>query len=783
MSNQIREKNWSTSELGEINTWPRSLLSTLNFILSSSSPMLLFWKRDTYFFFYNDAWLNDFGIDRENKKMPGLPAGEVFEELWEQLEPAVNQVFSGGSNVLPPETQSLIALWNLAFAPVIGESGKTEGVIASINVNKFGSNNYNLTWQPSNLQERVNQYNSILDHTSEAIFVTTPQGIISGWNKASEKLFGYPATDIVGKHIANLIPQSLTTQIAALAERLITTDQIGGLSTQFIGKDTIPINVDLSLRAMRNSSGKLSSIVHYVNRDGAVDHDPQGSSESREQLPFIMEASGLGTWELDLRDRRIKYSQRYLEIHGYNEYREIPHNELLMQLHPEDVRKYESAMETALTSGHMNVEVRVFWKDRTLHWVETRAQVFRDSQNKPVKLAGTVRDVTEQRLREQELYESEQKFRILADSVPQLIWTSDVNGNLGYFNLSFFEYTGLTPKHIYNDGWIQIVHPEDRKESVQLWARSIEEGEPFLIEHRFRRYDGQYRWHLSRAQPQRDHKGMIQMWVGTSTEIHDQKTFSAELENRVAQRTSQLNEAIDDLKKSNQELEQFAYVSSHDLQEPLRKIQTFSGILNNKLGAVDSESRLYLEKIHSSAQRMSQLIKDLLEYSRLSRSGTKLEDTDLNEILERVKNDFEVLIQRKKAIIISTKLPVVKAIPVQMNQLFYNLIGNALKFCDKKPFIEVTAKPASAQDIRDLAGINPGARYYHLMFKDNGIGFEQEHANQIFTIFQRLNEMKKYAGTGIGLAICKKITENHKGIINAVSEPGKGSVFNVFIPI
>jgi PAS domain S-box-containing protein len=370
---------------------------------------------------------------------------------------------------------------------------------------------------------------------------------------------------------------------------------------------------------------------------------------------------------------------------------------------------------------------------------------------------------------------------LLADSVPQLIWTGDAEGNLNYFNQSLFDYAGLTPAEIRKEGWIQIVHPDDRLESVKQWALSINHGIPFLTEHRFKRKDGEYRWHLSRALPQKDSNGWIHMWVGTSTDVHDQKIFSEELEKSVEARTAELKRAIDDLVNTNQELEQFAYVSSHDLQEPLRKIQTFSGMLSDKLKG-DNENKLFLDKINASAFRMSELIKDLLNYSRLSKADEQYVETDLNLVLDKIKNDFEVLIQQKKAIIISAKLPVVKAIPIQMNQLVYNLISNSLKFCEKRPFIEVSYKPLSSSEQKRISELNQNSKYHHLMFKDNGIGFSKEYALQIFTIFQRLNEKQKFSGTGIGLAMCKRIIENHRGFISAESELGKGATFHVYLP-
>src|SRR5690606_927588 len=164
-------------------------------------------------------------------------------------------------------------------------------------------------------------------------------------------------------------------------------------------------------------------------------------------------------------------------------------------------------------------------------------------------------DITEERTFQQQLLEREEKFRLLADSMPQHVWTSDPEGNLNYFNQSVFDYSGLTPEKIIEDGWLQIVHPDDREENIKQWNDAVRTGNDFLIEHRFRKYNGEYRWQLSRAIPQKDVDGNIKMWVGSSTDIQEQKMFTTELENMVQLRTNELEEKNIDLEKINKELQ------------------------------------------------------------------------------------------------------------------------------------------------------------------------------------------------------------------------------------
>jgi PAS domain S-box-containing protein len=237
-----------------------------------------------------------------------------------------------------------------------------------------------------------------------------------------------------------------------------------------------------------------------------------------------------------------------------------------------------------------------------------------------------------------------------------------------------------------------------------------------------------------------------------------------------------------ELLKSNRDLEQFAYVASHDLQEPLRKIQTFTQLLNENLHNEERKNK-FLTKINQSALRMQQLIQDVLNFSRISNSMDAFVETDLNLILENLKTDFELLLREKEAVIIHPKLPVIKGIPLQLSQLFYNLISNSLKYSEQKPVINISVKAIAPEDVIKYQKLTGPGPYILIQFVDNGIGFEPQFSEKIFTIFQRLHDKHSYGGTGIGLALCKKIVENHNGMIWAESEKNHGSTFNVILPI
>ncbi|HTO15646.1 MAG TPA: CheR family methyltransferase [Edaphocola sp.] len=264
------------------------------------------------------------------------------------------------------------------------------------------------------------------------------------------------------------------------------------------------------------------------------------------------------------------------------------------------------------------------------------------------------------------------------------------------------------------------------------------------------------------------------------------KTFTERLENKVKERTAELKVTIEELKQSNQQLDQFANAASHDMQEPLRKVLTFINRLKKEHhDELSADSKTYINKIENASGRMQKLISDLLNYSRLLQHEKLFIPTNLNEIMKDVLSDFELLIEEKNATIKIADLPTIDAIPLQMNQLFLNIISNALKFSKENVSLIVTIKSRmlSEKEVEKFPKLNPHISCVEMIFKDNGIGFEQKYASKIFSIFQRLHDKETYNGTGIGLALCKRIVENHHGEIFAIARENKGASFHIILPI
>ena len=514
----------------------------------------------------------------------------------------------------------------------------------------------------------------------------------------------------------------------------------------------------------------------------------QQIEESEKRLRIAALSSELGTWSYDPLTEELTWDNATREMYWVDQHVPITVQLFWEKVHPDDreptLQKILRALNPDIADTY-DMEYRIIGFPDKLKWIHAKGKAFFNENRQPYLFSGTVLDITEKRIALEELQENEQKFRLLADSMPQFVWIADKKGYLNYFNQSVYNYSGLTYEFIKGEGWFLLVHPDEQAENLQRWKRSIQTGEPFLMEHRLRRYDGEFRWHVSRAIPQKDIGGEIQMWVSTSTDIHDRKLFTDELERQVQERTAELKKLNDDLVKSNIELGQFAYVASHDLQEPLRKIQTFATrVIDTEAANLSDKGKDYFARMQGASKRMQQLIVDLLSYSRTNAAERHFEMTDLNRLLGDVRELLKETIEQKHATIHSDPLPTASVIPYQFEQLFTNILSNALKFSkpNVNPAIEITCKTISGRAVGNERA-DATTTYYHIAITDNGIGFDPQFSERIFQVFQRLHSRDEYAGTGIGLPIVKKIVENHKGIITARSVLGQGVTFDIYIPV
>jgi PAS domain S-box-containing protein len=354
--------------------------------------------------------------------------------------------------------------------------------------------------------------------------------------------------------------------------------------------------------------------------------------------------------------------------------------------------------------------------------------------------------------RDDALKKERERFRFMAESMPQKIFTARPDGHTDYLNQQWMEFTGLPVDQMLGTGWQLFIHPDDVEENIATWRHSVETGEPLHFEHRFRRADGKYRWHLTRAHAMRDGDGRIVMWIGSSTEIQEQK------------------EKEEALRLANDDLQQFAYSASHDLREPIRNVAVYSELVANRYqNVLDSEGQMFLGFLTEGGRRLAMLVNDLLAYTSAGTGELTEGRVDSNAVLKHSLASLAEAIRESGAEITADPLPEVFIGETHLQQILQNLISNALKYRDKSPpRIHISATRQAAD--------------WCFSVKDNGIGIDPQYKEKIFGVFKRLHRDRQYGGTGIGLAICKRVVERYGGRIWVESEPGKGATFCFTIP-
>jgi PAS domain S-box-containing protein len=379
----------------------------------------------------------------------------------------------------------------------------------------------------------------------------------------------------------------------------------------------------------------------------------------------------------------------------------------------------------------------------------------KDAQGAIVGASKIARDITESKRVRLALIESEARFRQLADTMPQIVWTAQPDGDVDYYNERWYEFTGVHHSGSADAVWERILHPEDLQRTRDTWYASVHSGTPYNIEYRlFAKRENRWQWFVGRAVPVRDAAGTIVKWFGTSTDIDEQKCTE------------------DELRRANEDLKQFAFSASHDLQEPLRGIKIYSELLVNRYAdRLDGEALKFMKFLRNGATRMETLVRDLLAYTQVTEFEDSVEIVNSNKVLKTTLANLAGAIVESNAQITTGPLPSLPVNATHLQQLFQNLIGNAIKY--RSP--ERTATVHIGAERQNTCWIFSVA--------DNGIGIDPEYRENIFGLFKRLHNSDEHSGTDIGLAICQRIVDRHHGRIWVESEPGRGSIFRFTLPV
>lgn len=426
-------------------------------------------------------------------------------------------------------------------------------------------------------------------------------------------------------------------------------------------------------------------------------------------------------------------------------------------------------------------------KIEDIYWTFSYSPVY-DDQGQINGVFVTCTETTKKVLVFNQLHDSERRFQnLVTDATVGIIVLIGQDMIVEIVNDAYGQLIGRSREELLGKPLFSVI-PETEPHFRTLHEKVRTTGEPiYLSDHPYFVFvNGEKKEGFVNLvyQPYRGGGGEVEGVMILRQDVTELVMAKLRMEEVVAERTRELATANRHLQRSNAELAQFAYIASHDLQEPVRKVATFTQMLEAELGSITDRQRNYLDKIKNASARMLLLIRDVLTFSQLSRDTDLVRPTDLGVILDHIADDLELLIAQKRATLSYGDLPVVEAVPLQMSQLFGNLISNALKFTQSNvnPVISVSAELLDKAALRSYPMLDTRCAYYHLQVSDNGIGFDQHYAEQIFEIFQRLHGKKEFEGTGIGLAMCKKILQNHHGHIYATSREGYGAVFHILIP-
>ncbi len=607
-------------------------------------------------------------------------------------------------------------------------------------------------------------YLSVLESVKDAVIVSDLSGKITFTNSAAEELFEYTSEELLGRDIDVIFPPGLAHEKKKMMESILWGENINNYETERISKHKKTIYVSVSLSPLRDDKGKLRGITKVLR-------DITHTKKSEGKFQALLESAPDAMVIVNNFGQMVLVNAQTEKLFGYDR----------AELMGEDVEKLIPMRFKHKHAGHR----KNFFGDPKVREMGVGLELFglrKDKSEFPVEISlsplkleegffvsAAIRDITNRK-------KSEAKFKGLLESAPDAMVI------------------------VNNEGRIELVNAQTEKLFEYNREEIIGKNVEMLIPQRFKNIHSQHR-HDFVSEPRTRSMGVGQELFGkkkdgtefpveislSPIETEDGVLVSAAIRDITEQKKSaiELRNYAKRLEESNKELQQFAYVASHDLKGPLRRILIFADrMLDKENKSITEKGRKYFILITKTAVRMQALIDDLLSFASLASSGKVYETTDLTRIVKEIKISFKEEIKEKHSCIEIGKLGTADIIVFQFRQLMYNLISNALKFSKPNvlPHIKIEAHRMKGGDIHP-GRLHPNVEYCHVTVTDNGIGFKEEYQEKVFEVFEKLHSKDEYEGTGIGLAIVKKIVDNHDGFISARSVLNEGTTFDIYLPI
>lgn len=509
----------------------------------------------------------------------------------------------------------------------------------------------------------------------------------------------------------------------------------------------------------------------------------QELTQGREELLELQELADMGSFVWNLVDGTSKFTPSVSKILGELDGTE----DFMSHVHPDDLGRVKQDVEKAMQDdGIFESEYRYIHDGQEKNIWSRGVVTFENGV--PVSMKGNVMDVTDKSRLIAELKENEALSKQSQALTHIGNWSWELGTDLVTWSDEMYRIYGLEPQseQITFERFLSLIHPDYREKRLQEIQESLQSLEAKDYTLKIVNPDGTEKVLRGKGEVL-SVNGKATGLVGTCQDVTKEYNLNQELRRKTIE-LEKLNHSLasknSELERINKELESFNYVASHDLQEPLRKIQVFTGrILEKGKEELTEETSIYFDKIIASSSRMRRLIDDLLKFSRTSSTENKLEPVDLNTVVEEVMHGFTQGSEDKNLTVHLDPLPVIEGIDFQLQQLFSNLFSNSVKYARHNTVPKVTIRSVRVPEADMPANLNASGDYHRIDFEDNGIGFASENAEKIFDLFQRLHGKEEYSGTGIGLAICKKIVYNHNGFITASSILGEGAVFSIYFPV
>lgn len=613
------------------------------------------------------------------------------------------------------------------------------------------------------------RYRALVENGADSLAIIGPDGIPTYVSPSIEKVLGYTEEEALNANLFSLIhPDDLPGITAKMQEVLANPGvPVPGITSRTLHKNG----------SWRWMEATITNLLHDPVIQGIVDNfrdvtdKVEAEAQIRQSESYLLEAQRLakmGSWNFDFDKDQLTWTEALYDVFGvdrktFNE----THGSFVELVDPEykDLVR-ETSKQAQLTGKAFSIEYRITTPGGEKRIIEEYGYGEKDEKGQVVRLFGTAQDITERKRIEEQIRLSNERFEKIAEATNDAVWDYDYEKDTLFWGRGFYELFGYDPEKVTPtfDLLMSLVHPEDRERivgQVRLFIKTPQ-GRNWFEEYRFLKADGSYAYVIDRAIFIRDHRDKVTRVIGAMTDI----SYRKEYEDSLRKLNENLERQAKELAFSNSELEQFAYVASHDLQEPLRMVTSFLTQLESRYGGkLDDKAHKYIHFAVDGATRMRQIILDLLEFSRAGRHSDELETLNLNDLVAEVCQLQGTFIAEKEASIKYSKLPKIRSYRTPLMRVFQNLISNALKYArrDVKPEIKITSRQEG--DLWEFA------------ISDNGIGMEQSDLEKIFIIFQRLHHKDEYGGTGLGLAVVRKVIEQLGGRIWVKSVPGKGSTF------